>query len=326
MKKLRIAFIYPCSPLIGYTLVHSIIRVLRDQNHNIFEFNTIDSSNVYNPEIALQAYEAVCSNLDLTVVVDLGYLDDERLYHVNSNHPIVLIAGDNPQSFDASLPQKVKSLIPKIVGTKSSYFGQFLGHRNTCLGYSHILTSDLECVRLYHEKGANAIWFPYWADSSVYNKTITAGVSRSTDIVTVMNPRPNRMRELRLLENSCEFLFSNKLNVYHEQAAAHYASGFLVFNKSNYGEFTMRIPEAMAVGSMLITDFISPAKGLYELYEPGIDLETYASQSELLDKVKFYSRKKDTAAKIAESGYRKTICNHLDVHRADLLIRFTLND
>jgi hypothetical protein len=326
MREYKIAFIYPCSNLIGYTLVHSLIRILRAKGHKIFEFNTIDSANIYNPEAALVKYDTVRSMLNLTVVLDLGYLDDERLYHANNNHPILLLAGDNPQSFDHSYLTKIKTGIRNILKPEEPYFGKFLGHRYTCIGYSHILTSDLDCIKHYRKRSVNVQWFPYWADSSVYNKSYLSDNPRLFDIVTVMNPRPNRIHELSALEKSKDIQFSNKLNVYHRKAAAHYASGLLVFNKSNYGEYTMRIPESMAVGSMLITDFISPSKGLYEHFEPGRDIETYTSTDELLDKVKFYSKNEAVASKIAESGYCRIINNHLEEHRASYLLNFALND
>lgn len=323
---LRVCFIYPCSRTIKYTLVHSLVQECKNQGLTVYELNTIDETNSYNPDAVLNIYESIRSQLDLTIVLDLGYLDDERIYYANNNHPIVLLAGDNPQSYDLPVLTKLKKNLPFPKPLLNSFFGTFLGHKRLCRNYSHVLTSDKECAELYRRQGVKSIWLPYWADSTVYNKHNYICFSRIYDVVTVMNPRPNRLKTMKTLENSSTFSYSNRVNLFQRQAADHYASGRIVLNKSNYGEFTMRIPEGMAVGSMVITDFISPNKGLYELFLPGRDLETYASTHELIDKLDFYTKHPHFTQKIAENGYKKIEANHFEANRMSTITNFVLND
>jgi UDP-N-acetylglucosamine:LPS N-acetylglucosamine transferase len=69
----------------------------------------------------------------------------------------------------------------------------------------------------------------------------------------------------------------------------------------------MRLYEATGVGTMLITDHKSD---LNKLFVPGKEVETYESQKELEDKVKYYLAHDKERERVAKAGQKRTLKDH----------------
>jgi hypothetical protein len=69
----------------------------------------------------------------------------------------------------------------------------------------------------------------------------------------------------------------------------------------------MRLYEATGVGSMLLTD---AKDNLSELFVPGQEVETYASEDELVEKIRHYRADEDARARIARQGQERTLRDH----------------
>lgn len=80
----------------------------------------------------------------------------------------------------------------------------------------------------------------------------------------------------------------------------------------------MRLYEATGVGTMLITDYKSD---LNKLFVPGKEIETYRSQKELEDKVKYYLTHEEERKQIAKAGQRRTLKDHTCRKRMRELVR-----
>ncbi len=69
----------------------------------------------------------------------------------------------------------------------------------------------------------------------------------------------------------------------------------------------MRLFESTGVGSLLITE---AAQNLHDLFEPGREVVTYASESELVEKVSHLLAHEDERADIAAAGQARTLREH----------------
>ena len=72
--------------------------------------------------------------------------------------------------------------------------------------------------------------------------------------------------------------------------------------KSIKSALPLRIWDILACGGFLLTNFQSE---IPEYFEIGTDLETYASEEELLEKCQYYLTHEEERKQIAENGYRK---------------------
>ena len=78
----------------------------------------------------------------------------------------------------------------------------------------------------------------------------------------------------------------------------------------------MRLYEATGVGTMLLTE---DAPNLGDLFEPGREVATYASEDELVEKVQHYLGHEDERRAIAAAGRARTIREHgYDTRMAEL--------
>ncbi|MCB0192839.1 MAG: glycosyltransferase family 1 protein [Anaerolineae bacterium] len=69
----------------------------------------------------------------------------------------------------------------------------------------------------------------------------------------------------------------------------------------------MRLFEATGVGSCLLTE---AQKNLTELFEPDVEIVTYSSIDEAVEKVRYLNDNKDTRDRIAEAGQQRTLNKH----------------
>ena len=80
----------------------------------------------------------------------------------------------------------------------------------------------------------------------------------------------------------------------------------------------LRIFDIMGCGGFVMSNY---QYEIPEYFEIGVDLETYSSIEELIDKCSYYLSHEDQRAKIAANGYRKVCENHTYVHRIAQMIK-----
>ncbi len=79
----------------------------------------------------------------------------------------------------------------------------------------------------------------------------------------------------------------------------------------------MRLYEATGVGALLVTD----AKAdLADVFEPGEEVVTYASEGELVEKVRYYLENETERVKIAHAGQQRTLREHTYARRMQELV------
>jgi spore maturation protein CgeB len=79
----------------------------------------------------------------------------------------------------------------------------------------------------------------------------------------------------------------------------------------------MRLFEATGAGTMLLTDEKS---NVPELFEPGREVETYAGEDELVEKIVHYLEHDDERSAIARAGQERTLREHTYGHRMRELV------
>jgi spore maturation protein CgeB len=79
----------------------------------------------------------------------------------------------------------------------------------------------------------------------------------------------------------------------------------------------MRLYEATGVGAMLLTE---AKENLGELFESGVEVETYATEDELVEKTNYYLQHEEERRAIAAAGQARTLSDHTYARRMSELI------
>jgi hypothetical protein len=79
----------------------------------------------------------------------------------------------------------------------------------------------------------------------------------------------------------------------------------------------MRLYEATGVGAFLLTD---AKRDLADMFEPGEEVVTYSSESELVERVRYYLENESERAAIAQAGQQRTLREHTYEHRMRELV------
>ncbi len=106
---------------------------------------------------------------------------------------------------------------------------------------------------------------------------------------------------------------------FFDDMARAFSESRLVFNRSISNDVNMRVFEAAAAGSLLLTNDLTD-NGLRELFEYGEHLETYASAEELLDKTRFYLTHDASRDRIGELGRAHAYRHHTYRRRMQTLL------
>jgi GT2 family glycosyltransferase/2-polyprenyl-3-methyl-5-hydroxy-6-metoxy-1,4-benzoquinol methylase len=169
--------------------------------------------------------------------------------------------------------------------------------------------------RLREQGIATATWLPLACDPEIHRRH---GVDKSVDVCFLGNlVGDERSRLVRLIEEH----FPNVLVAqrYFDEMARTYSASRIVFNRSVAGDVNMRVFEALACGSLLVTDDLSE-NGQAELFRDGVHLATYGGPEELLEKIAFYLERDELREKIAEAGRREVLAKHTYRHRMEKLL------
>jgi 2-polyprenyl-3-methyl-5-hydroxy-6-metoxy-1,4-benzoquinol methylase len=169
--------------------------------------------------------------------------------------------------------------------------------------------------RLRQESIATASWLPLACDPSVHARH---DVPKRYDVCFVGNvfsgPRSDL---LRLLQAHFRNTFVGRC--YFEEMARAYSAARVVFNRSVLNDVNMRVFEAAACGSLLLTNDLSD-NGQAELFRDGMHLATYRDAEELLDKVRFYLARDEARERIAAAGRAEALARHTYRHRMEALL------
>jgi GT2 family glycosyltransferase/tetratricopeptide (TPR) repeat protein/2-polyprenyl-3-methyl-5-hydroxy-6-metoxy-1,4-benzoquinol methylase len=162
---------------------------------------------------------------------------------------------------------------------------------------------------------AGAAWLPLACDPAVHCKH---DVPKAFDICFIGNVFPGARADLLELLRRC-FPKTFVGQRYFEEMAKTYSAARLVFNRSIRNDINMRIFEALACGSLLLTNDLTD-NGQAELFQDGVHLATYRGADELLDKAAFYLGREELRERLAAAGRAEALARHTYRHRMERLL------
>ena len=169
--------------------------------------------------------------------------------------------------------------------------------------------------RLRHAGVASAIWLPLACDPAVHRRH--DGPKRF-DVAFVGNlfagPRADL---LDLIQRKYHNSFVGRC--YFDEMARTYSAARTVFNRSILNDVNMRVFEAVACGSLLVTNDLAD-NGQTDLFRDGTHVATYRDGDELLDKIDFYLKHPDARAKVESDGMREAVEKHTYRHRMETIV------
>ncbi len=186
--------------------------------------------------------------------------------------------------------------------------------------FDDVFVDCKDSLRRLAEEGVEAHWLPFGVDPALYPSEY---VEKEVDVgfVGSVQGRPRRVAMLDLLRehftvraeggwDSDEFLNA-------KQACAIYRRSRIVINELLFQTVTSRTFEAMASGSMLLTESCAPE--LRDFFTEGIHLDTFEPET-LIEKVRYYLDHEEERERIAAAGRRKILAEHTLERRAEFLI------
>ncbi|WHY97944.1 glycosyltransferase family protein [Peribacillus simplex] len=215
-----------------------------------------------------------------------------------------------------------------------------------------IFTQEKNCISLYKSYGCNKVHFlPLAADSHVFQPKVVNDKYKS-DILFIGNAFWNRVnlfdsiadylskKDTKIIGHSWErmdnySLFKNKVNniwTSPAETASFYNGAKVVINihrqhddstinlnkdKINADSINPRTFEISACGAFQLTDI---RKDLSDFYTPEVDIATYQSPTELIQKIEYYLNHEDERRKIATNGLNKTKELHTFTNRINELL------
>ena len=157
------------------------------------------------------------------------------------------------------------------------------------------------------------IWLPHAAEPLAYP---AKDIITKYDVCFIGNMNCWKRVDFldRMFKEFPNFYFGKRL---FEEAAEKFSSSKIVLNISIKDDINMRVFEALATKSFLLTDHIPT---LEILFKSGVHLETYKDFDEAVDKAKYYLSHDEQRRKIAEAGYQEVISKHTYMHRLKMVL------
>ena len=188
--------------------------------------------------------------------------------------------------------------------------------RRKARAFDFIFTAQRDGAQQLEAEGiAQAEWLPLACDPDVHRRFDVAKVH---DVAFVGNLFPGPRAELvHLLQRRFRSTFVGR--AYFEEMARVYSAARLVFNRSLKNDVNMRVFEAVACGSLLLTNDLAD-NGQVELFRDGLHLATYRDADELLDKAEYYLKHEALRERIATAGRAEAIAKHTYRHRMQTVL------
>ncbi len=161
-----------------------------------------------------------------------------------------------------------------------------------------------------------AEWLPLACDPEIHARQ---DVPKEYDAAFVGNVFPGPRAELLALIRR-RYPRSFIGNAYFDEMAREYSAARTAFNRSIRNDVNMRVFEAVACGSMLLTNDLAD-NGQGEHFRDGVHLATYRDAEELLDKLAFYLGRDEARERVAAAGRAEAIEKHTYRHRMERLLR-----
>jgi GT2 family glycosyltransferase/tetratricopeptide (TPR) repeat protein/SAM-dependent methyltransferase len=188
--------------------------------------------------------------------------------------------------------------------------------------FDFVFAAQRDGAELLRRAGiATACWLPLACDPELHRKH---DVPKEFDVCFVGHvfggPRPE-VRQRGELVQRIQQRFRNTFvgQRFFEDMARTYSASRTVFNRSILNDINMRVFEALACGSLLVTNDLRD-NGQEELFQDGKHLATYRDAEELLDKIAFYLAREELRERIAAAGRAEVLGKDTYRHRMEKVL------
>lgn len=168
--------------------------------------------------------------------------------------------------------------------------------------------------RKYISQFKNATWLPLGCDLDTHlgNKD----VPKEHEVTFVGNYNNGAHNRRTQLLGSLQFnvKLNVKKNLWYRDITKEYENSYIIFNCSLAGDLNMRVFEALASGSMVLTDNVDENGGS-EFFQDGIHLKYYKNEKEMIEYAKYYLAHSNQRNIIAVAGQEEVLRNHTYTHR-----------
>jgi hypothetical protein len=176
--------------------------------------------------------------------------------------------------------------------------------------FDFVFAAQRDGAARLRQRGHNAHWLPLACDPAVHRKH---SVGKAFDLCFVGNLFPGqRSRLIGLLQERFPNTFVGRR--FFAEMAATYSASRIVFNRSIRTDINMRVFEALACGSLLLTNDLS-SNGQEALFHANEHLITYGDAEEMLDKAAYYLEHEAERERIAGAGRVRALESHTYRHR-----------
>jgi GT2 family glycosyltransferase/tetratricopeptide (TPR) repeat protein/SAM-dependent methyltransferase len=172
-------------------------------------------------------------------------------------------------------------------------------------------------VGLLRQAGITLVeWLPLGCDPVMHRPH---DVPKRYDVCFVGNLFPGaRIELIEMLRREFPNHFVGR--AYFDDMARVYSSSRTVFNRSIQDDMNMRVFEALACGSLLVTNRLSTESGQDEFFRDGVHLATYDESNELLDKLRFYLGRSEARNRVEQAGRMEAVSKHTYRHRMECIL------
>ena len=227
---------------------------------------------------------------DIVLYMDWGQYDHlylNKIYIPNAYW--VMESGDDPQQFDKNSQKAHK--------------------------FDLILTPAYDSYLKYKERGHDVEWWTHFTDLKIYQRKLG---NPTIDVVSSRGPGGSQF--LDYISQVMPGKFINRNGFTGPEHSDFLQSGKIVLQNSRHHEFTRRIPEAMSLGRLVITDRLPEHTNINSLFTEDEDIVYYDGPADCISKINYYLRNDADRKRIAENGYAKVMANHTQKNRVDTIL------
>jgi len=235
-----------------------------------------------------------CGKFDLHIWVDWGEdaltsMLPYRPIDMRNLHPSVYIASDTHLGYDYRMLKARE--------------------------FDHVFVNQLDAVEMFNKDGVKAKWLPHAVEPRAYPNEPVAIKKYDVGFVGYVTFEKRADMLDRLFREFPNFYYGQAL---FEDCAEIYRKSRIVFNTAATDDANMRLFEATATGSFLLTEDI-PSIG--KLFDVGKHLVTYKDMDDAVEKARYYLEHEDEREAIAEAGMIHTLKNHTFEHRINEMFK-----
>ena len=190
-------------------------------------------------------------------------------------------------------------------------------HLEIAKRFDCVFVAQREYIPVFKAAGIERItWLPLACDPQVHRKF---GDEKDFEVTFVGSITPLNRQRNRLLMGLAERVPLHVDRCFLEEMSRTFSRSKIVFNASVKNDLNMRVFEAMATGSLLVTDE-ARGSGLTDLFEDRKHLVLYRNEADLYNRVEHYLNNPAEREAIALEGMREVLERHTYEHRAAALI------